>query len=1063
MALGPALTYVYYAVLVAGIIYTIYMMSKGMAPPDDMSPNSLGDFNITTAQEGLVVPIVFGRWKITGNIMWFGNLRTVEITEEVDTGGGFFGLFGGGSEEVIVGYKYYLDIWQGLAMGKLSIVTTYIQEEEKDVDYSSILFNDGENGVYPTYPGEYAAPLPGISHVFYRRMYLGDNVTYVPTVHFVVEHELPASVTGVVNYATMTDGVNPAAIIYALLKEAGATATDINTTSFNTAAAYWNTKGYALNIVFNRQQKCREMIEYVLSFVGGAFGQDENWQFYLNPFDESDTPTYTLSDANGDFIKFKFKRKTWEDVYSHFTAKYVDAAQDYSERTVSTYNPAVYQITRVKKQLSLDLTAFRTVDIASKRIWEIMKEASYPYAELEITTNLKWYRLNIGDAVYITNARYGISNAPFRIVRKELGEIDSNEITMYLRQMTEKLFDANYTSSGGTYWSPPDYSPDELAYSRVFELPYIAGELAVKYLLLASRTNIFETGFTAWISIGGAEYTREGIYSTFSQRGTLSEACPGPGECEEIDFTIGILYATNSEDPAFSTISIEAALTAPRIAIIENEIIGFANVAYEGGSDIRLTGVIRGMFNTTIASHASGTEIWITTLGNNVITGVTDASFNLKLCPYSHQGSIDPSSVDAISVTKTNKAVTPLPPNFRMIRRATNLNYIELDIDVVLKNNTGAGLEFASVTDFATMGSDHKVVYEFYLGTGAWEVHETTSAKVYHYKAGSTSSDDVNQVRMRTVHIPTNTYSAYTPTLSCADFPRSVDTANLDVWYWMPRTSIYAGSGYITLTKLRYGQSAWSRTIDRFFLDLNDTIRIDNLPDVDSLLMGDDNVLIWNASEEKFEAVHRDTVSWFPPTTTTTSPPIITTTTGPIITTTSAPFTTCATHTLNGTNEIITWTTSQAGKTIRMTINNSRLDFDASRIRILFEAYSVTYGMDISEVWVGHASGTNQNFDGNQAQVYFGGSSSVSLDPGDDVWSDEVIFDLDETTDLILSVYMTPTGEGGSGYVAQDITSQSGLSIHSLDGNYAGDTTFSGSYVGGNQLWFITAICVTQA
>jgi hypothetical protein len=873
--IATALTYAYYAIVVAGIVYSIYMMSKGAGTPENMSPNKLGDFNITTAQEGMTVPKVFGRWKITGNIMWYGNLKTEEIKEKVDGGGG---LFGGGSSKVVVGYKYFLDIWQGLAMGKLAIITTYIQEEEKDVDYSTILFNDGENGVYPTYPGEYASVLPGISHVFYRRMYIGDNVTYVPTVHFVVESTLPTSVTGNIDYAQMTDGQNPAAIIYALLRDAGALATDINLVSFNTAAAYWNTKGYALNVVFTKQQKCREMIEYVLSFVGGAFGQDENWQYYLNPFDEADTPEFTLSDAAGDFLKFKFKRKTWEDVHSHFTAKYIDSAQDYTERTVSTYNPAVYQITKVKKHLSLDLTAFRTVDGASKRIWEVMKEASYPYAELEITTSLKWYRLNIGAAVYIENARYGISNAPFRVIRKELGGIDSNEITLYLRQMTEKLFDANYVASGGTYWQNPDYSPDPLAYSRIFELPYMGGVLAVRYLLLAARTNVFETGFSVWTSVGGAEYVLEGQYSTFAQRGTLSEACPGPGEVEEIDFTTGILYATTQEDPVFSTISIEAALSAPRIAIIENEIIGFATVAYEGGSDIRLTGVIRGMFNTTIASHASGTEIWLVELNSNILDGMTEPTFNVKLCPYSHQGALDPASVGYTTVTKTNLALKPLPPNFRMIRRSTNLDYIELDIDVVLKNGTGAGLELASVADFATMGSDHKVEYQFYNANGAWVIHETTSPKVYHYVSGTDNTADINKVRMRTVHVPSNTYSDYTPELVCSDFPRSVDTENLNVWYWIPRTSLYAGSGDIMLSKLRFGQSAFSRTVDRFFLDLAETISILNFPDVNPTGIWDQYVLIWDAATEKFVAVHRDTVSWFPPTTTTEPPPTTTTT-----------------------------------------------------------------------------------------------------------------------------------------------------------------------------------------
>jgi hypothetical protein len=80
------------------------------------------------------------------------------------------------------------------------------------------------------------------------------------------------------------------------------------------------------------------------------------------------------------------------------------------------------------------------------------------------------------------------------------------------------------------------------------------------------------------------------------------------------------------------------------------------------------------------------------------------------------------------------------------------------------------------------------------------------------------------------------------------------------------------------LSKLRFGQSAFSRTVDRFFLDLAETISILNFPDVNPTGIWDQYVLIWDAATEKFVAVHRDTVSWFPPTTTTEPPPTTTTT-----------------------------------------------------------------------------------------------------------------------------------------------------------------------------------------
>ena len=72
------------AIVMAGLSYLAYLYRpkpKGM----EMKPASLSDFSITQANEGQPIPIVYGRVKIPGNIIYYGGLVTEEETEKVET------------------------------------------------------------------------------------------------------------------------------------------------------------------------------------------------------------------------------------------------------------------------------------------------------------------------------------------------------------------------------------------------------------------------------------------------------------------------------------------------------------------------------------------------------------------------------------------------------------------------------------------------------------------------------------------------------------------------------------------------------------------------------------------------------------------------------------------------------------------------------------------------------------------------------------------------------------------------------------------------------------------
>jgi hypothetical protein len=711
------------AVIIGGVILGAVLASKS-GQQTDMSPASFEDLNITQASEGSVVPIVYGRVRLTGNIIWYGNLKSKAIKES--SGGK-----GGGSDKVVVGYEYKLDVWQAVCRGVISWIGTYVQDDEKTVTADTTLTNDGSQETYPTYPGSNANRLPGVAHTFYRRMLLGENVTNVPTVHYVVERDMSSS--GVTNH-TLSNGTNAHAIIYDILIEAGAHPTQINTSSFNTAGSYWYNKGYGLNIIFNKQSKAKEKINRVLSYVDGAFGPDHENKFRLKAFNENDSSVDTID--NDDWLEFQFDRKTWNDTYNEFRGNFIDASKDYSKRTVIVRNPANAALQGRKRPMSVDLTAFRDEDTASKRLWEIMKKQSYPFATIKGSTTLKFWEVNIGDIVTVNKTEYGISGAEFRILEKDVSEVDKNVIGWEMEQFSETLFDSNYESGGGSWWVPVDTDPSALTHQSIFELPYnpLTGSDRA-YLLLAAREHDFEVGWETLFSTTGSDYSTLGTYTGWSQYGTLDEEYADT--TKTIDDEVGILYTPYRDDPEFESSSRTDLFATSRYALMGTEIVKFQTVTAEGSSSYRLTGVIRGMFNTTVAIHSASSGIWLFELtADAILTGITSGDFYLKYLPYYGGEKVSAGSVTPIHVTTIyNRAQKPwVPTAIRAVRSGSD---VTLTIYTTTQFYDGAGKqgETAQLDYTPTSVDDQLEVYDSDEGSGASQL--LTSGTDTRSKAGA--------------------------------------------------------------------------------------------------------------------------------------------------------------------------------------------------------------------------------------------------------------------------------------------------------------------------------------
>lgn len=688
--------------LVVGVIVAVVLasqMKKNQPDSEKMNPQGLDAFQMNQNQEGIAVPFVRGKVRITTNILWYGNLESQPVYQK--TGGKGFG--GGGKQ--IQGYDYYLDMWHGICQGEgnVTLNKVYIQDRERDIaelPVNSYTFNPGNTASYPTEPGPYAAPLKGLAHIFLDRYLLGTNVSTAPTLHFVVTVTSNAPLT----YVNETNGCNPAALVYDLLREAGVPVANIDATSFNAASTYWHNKGYGLNVSLSAQAQLKDHIKTIQAYVDFSLRVDENDKFVIKAYADTDTASESITTP--EFKEFQFSRRSWDDVFCDFRANFIDEAADYTKRTIRTRNPAVREMIGHNKQKTIDLTAFRDRATASARLWDLMKKLSYPESQIRCTVGIKWADYNIGDVIGITHSDYSMTDQAYRIVGKDEDEHDSNAVKFEMVQVLEPIMELGDTAQtgGGTSWTQTHAAPAAADHERILELPYTAqyGD-APAYLILAARAGQEDGFVVAHSPESGGDFDAYASGSYFSQYGTLAAAYTS--DTRAIDDEIGIRFTPDREDPEFDSISRAALFSTSRIAVLYDqsthafEIVAFQNVVpIAQSADVRLTGVIRGLMNTTKQTFSSGKEVWLTNLGDNVLTGISEGTFYLKILPFILGETLDPGDASEITVNYRGRAKTPWPP--ALVKASRSGSTVTVTVWPTTRVYAGAG-----VTDGA--GSTH--------------------------------------------------------------------------------------------------------------------------------------------------------------------------------------------------------------------------------------------------------------------------------------------------------------------------------------------------------------------
>lgn len=459
--------------------------------------------------------------------------------------------------------------------------------------------------------------------------------------------------------AAIESDINPAHIIRECLTNTlwgkGANTGLIDNQSFTTAADTLYDEGMGMSIVWSDSTSIKEFIDNVLEHINGELYVDRItnlWTLKLvrDDYDVSDLLHLTESR----YKSLTFERKTLADCTNQVTVTYYDRERA-KDSTVT-----VQDVARIAQQggviaQKVEYKGFTNSNLASRIALRELKSMSSELASIEFdvpeSVAENWHKAYV---FKLSNTRYGLSEAVFRVTEIKFGDGEDNTISI-------KAIEDSFSSpmQAVVEYVPPVKSDSSAkdATAIAFEVPYI--ELVEQYgedeidAKLAKNPDLSFVGLAAVrpnnLHINASVFSNSG--AGYAEEVTL-DFCPSA----TLKAAIGYL------DTAFEVENIaefDLLKVNDRIQL-DDELMAF--VSFDATTHI-LT-VKRGIADTVPAKHIANARIygWDNYSGLDSTEYLSGETVAMKALTLTGSDILDLSEATAHSVNCSARAIRPYAP-----------------------------------------------------------------------------------------------------------------------------------------------------------------------------------------------------------------------------------------------------------------------------------------------------------------------------------------------------------------------------------------------------------------
>jgi hypothetical protein len=689
---------------------------------EDAKPAGLGDFNVPTATEGRVVPIIWGRVKMAGpNVVWYGDLQADPITEKVKTG-----LFS--SDTVTTGFRYSIGLQMALCRGPVNLLVnirndgsfcwgedapsadTPVVPIDAGAPYSinePSFFGGEESGgggglvgggrIFPgtetqaasAYLTTFQTPTPayrGTCFVTWERGEIGLSPSLRP-----FEFELDRFPDGL-DLATLQPGdeiidlgANPMNVVFEVLTndEWGLrrSSSEVDLVNFRAVAATMKAEGQGFAWLWDRSMDVLEVVKMIEQQVDGVLTQDPVtglYTFKLIRFDYTPGTLPLLDESNVKSVK-SFQRPAWAETQNQVVVEFTDRRKNYTTSFALAQDMGNQDIVKTVNASKIRSPGVKNPTLANAIAWREIRTLSTPVPTMKLVTDRSQYALVPGDVREFTWDRFGITRLPVRITRVDRGQILNNEITLDVAQDVFAFNAGSFSDPIDTGWTPVSSEAQPSLRERLWEVPFQLSLNNERHLgILCSRDGGLHISFDVFSdrpSPGGGATAFEGTELDFTPTALITAAISrDKGDVTpfvqdiEID---GINDVTIGELTTAGSATVNA--NAPtNVFLIDEELFFFESVLDLGGGLVRLVDCHAGLFDTVPADHIDNSVVWFIGFGVGLLQRqgalpTPPGPIDVKILPTTIRNTLDIGAAATLSTTVGNRIDHPIPPGDPMI------------------------------------------------------------------------------------------------------------------------------------------------------------------------------------------------------------------------------------------------------------------------------------------------------------------------------------------------------------------------------------------------------------
>ena len=569
---------------------------------------------VQQSSQGLTLPVIYGRTRVAGNLIWYGDFVTIENKTTTQQGG----KGGGGVKQVDIAYTYEAAVMLALCEGEIQGVGRIWRDKEKFDSLAQLrltLMRGGDEQPLWTH-------LAQAKHQNQALNYSGTAYLCSPNYELtksaqIYQHNF--EVIGKLGYSGNIPDANPREIIRDLLTNqrygCGFPVDSIGDT--DRYSNYCRAVGIFLSPAYTEQGEAQRNISELLEQTNSAavFSQgrlkivpygDGNYSGNGAAYVADNKALYDLTDD--DFIvsgaedPVSVERKTNADAFNQIQVEYLDRDNDYNVAIAEVKDQANIEQYGLRPKEAVKMHGICNGKVAQKVAQQLLQRALYVRNEYEFKLGWKYCLLEPMDIVTLTDAGLGLNKTPVRIT--EIEEDEEGVLSIKAEDYPVGVYTTSEYPTQPSLGYSADYnvSPGNAHAPVIFEAPLqlTGGE---PQIWMATAGGDMWGGAEVWVSTDGDSYTRVGAVNHKARFGSLTTAFPNGAVFDRtntlnVEISAGQMTAGTEQDS-------RDLLT---LCYVDGEFLAYANAELKGVGRYTLGNLTRGAYGSAIDSHAAGSK-----------------------------------------------------------------------------------------------------------------------------------------------------------------------------------------------------------------------------------------------------------------------------------------------------------------------------------------------------------------------------------------------------------------------------------------------------------------------